>query len=147
MSTNSDAGTDGMPGIVLISPHSGYRKPAPMDGLMKTKAIYNVGAIPAAIGAAALADQDYHRQCTAKILAERKRLAAELARRGFTVWPSQANFLMVTVPGGDGRVVYESLKARGVLVRHFDEPRMRDKLRISVGTPDENDALLAAAGE
>jgi len=115
-----------------------------MTGIMKTKAIYNVGPIPAAVGAAAMADQAYHDRCVAKILAERTRLVAELSRRGFEVFPSQGNFLMVSVPGSDGRAVSERLKARGVLVRYFNSPRLRDKLRISVGNEDENTALLAA---
>jgi histidinol-phosphate aminotransferase len=112
------------------------------DGLLKTKSIYNVGPLPAAIGAAAMADQAYHRQCVGKIVAERGRLAEALAQRAYTVWPSAANFLMVSPPGGDADAVYHSLKARRVLVRYFPTQRMRDKLRISIGTPQENDALL-----
>ena len=68
----------------------------------------------------------------------------ELAGRGFRVYPSGGNFLMVAVPGGDGQAAFEALKARGVLVRYFNEDRLRDKLRISVGSEQENDALLAA---
>jgi histidinol-phosphate aminotransferase len=91
-----------------------------------------------------MADQDYHAECVGRIVDERARLVTELDRRGFAVWPSQGNFLMVTVPGGDGRGAYEALKARNVLVRYFSTGVMRDKLRISVGTPEENTALLAA---
>jgi histidinol-phosphate aminotransferase len=62
------------------------------------------------------------------------------------VLPSHANFLLVTVPGGRGRAVHvhKALKAAGVLVRYFDAPGLDDKLRITVGTPEDNDALLAA---
>jgi len=122
----------------------GVASGAVMAGLMKTKAIYNVGVIPAAVGAAAMADQAYHDECVGKILTERARLADELTRRGFTVYPSEGNFLMVTVPGGDGRTVCDGLKARDVLVRYFNSPLLRDKLRISVGAAAETTALLAA---
>ena len=122
----------------------GLASPKLMDGLLKTKAIYNVGPLPAAVGAAALADQDYHKRCVALIRAQRDRLARELAARGFGVYPSGGNFLMVAVPSGDGRAAFEALKARGVLVRYFNEDTLTDKLRISVGTEQENTALLAA---
>jgi len=135
----------------------GLANPTLMDGLLKTKAIYNVGPLPAAVGAAALADQEYHARCVRLIRAERQRLARELAKRGFRVYPSGGNFLMVAVPGGsagspppatsrggDGRAAFEALKARGVLVRYFNEDPLRDKLRITVGTEQEDSALLAA---
>lgn len=112
------------------------------NGLLKTKSIYNVGPLPAAVGAAAMADQAYHRQCVEKILAERQRLADELSRRRYTLWPSAANFLMVSPPGGDADAVYQRLKSRRVLVRYFHTDRMRDKLRISIGTRQENEILL-----
>ena len=115
-----------------------------LEGLLKTKAIYNVGTLPAAVGAAAMADQEYHRQCVGTIVAERVRLAVELARRGFHVWPSQGNFLLTTVPSGDGKAAQEALKARSVLVRYYNEQRMVDMVRISVGTPEQDTALLDA---
>jgi len=118
--------------------------PAVKQALLKTKAIYNVGALPAAVGAAAMADQDYHNDCVRKILAERARLADELPRRGFRVWPSEGNFLMVTVPACGTAAAFEAgLKARNVLVRYFSKQPMADKLRISVGTPEEDTILLA----
>ena len=56
---------------------------------------------------------------------------------------SQANFLLVSVPAGnDARTLYEQLKARDILVRYFDTPRLKDKLRISVGTHEENQTLI-----
>ena len=115
-----------------------------VEGLLKTKAIYNVGPLPAAIGAAALADQAYHDECMAAIIAERKRLATALIQREFFVYPSHGNFLLATVPGGDGQAMYETLKADGILVRYFNSPLLRDKLRISIGTADDTDALLTA---
>ena len=75
-------------------------------------------------------------------------MAGELARLGFTVIPSHANFLFVTTPGAVyARPIYEGLKARGVLIRFFDKPGLDDKLRITIGTPEENDALIAALSQ
>jgi histidinol-phosphate aminotransferase len=118
--------------------------PAIREGLLKTKAIYNVGPIPAAVGAAAMADHDYHDECVANIIAQRKRLATALIRRRFFVYPSHGNFLLAGVPGGDAKAMYERLKAGGILVRYFNSPLLRDKLRISIGTADDIDALLVA---
>ncbi len=125
----------------------GVARPELMQGLLKTKSIYNVGAIPAAVGAAAIADQDYHKQCVRKILEQRERMKNELANRGCVVWPSEGNFLMVTLPGGDGRRICDELKARNVLVRYFKQDVMKDKLRISVGSADEVTGLLKAWDE
>jgi len=122
----------------------GIVPPKLMDSLIKTKAIYNVGPLPAAVGAAAIADQAHHMSCVNKICAQRVFLSHELEARGSKVWPSGGNFVMVSVPRGDGRAALEALKQRNVLVRYFDKDRMRDKLRISIGTEDDSRALLAA---
>ncbi|MGC4081436.1 MAG: hypothetical protein QM736_04795 [Vicinamibacterales bacterium] len=72
-------------------------------------------------------------------------MTRELAARGFDVIPSRGNFVLAALPGGrQARSVYEGMKARGVLVRFFDKPGLRDKLRITIGTPDENSAMLEA---
>jgi histidinol-phosphate aminotransferase len=80
-----------------------------------------------------------------KVRAERTRVAERLRGLGFDVTASEANFLLARVPGGTGQGWYEGLKARGILVRWWDLPRLADKLRITIGTPEENDAFLAAA--
>ena len=67
-----------------------------------------------------------------------------MTRLGWSVLPSRANFVLATVPGGRGREAYLGLKQRGVLVRYFDKPGLTDKVRITVGTADETDALLNA---
>jgi len=115
-----------------------------ITGLEKVKDSYNVDAVSAELAAAALQDQAWMRANVEKIRAERSRLAGRLADLGLAVTPSEANFLLARVPDGQGRRWYETLKARGVLVRWWDLPRLADKLRITVGTPQENDALLSA---
>ena len=116
---------------------------APMLG--KTRDSYNLDYISQKIATAALADNDWARETWRKVRDERARLLTQLAELGLEVLPSQANFLLARVPPELGRAeaVYESLKQAGVLVRYFNQPRLADKLRISIGTPAENDRLLA----
>ena len=113
--------------------------------MAKVKDSYNCDAIAIAAACAALEDDGYARANWRAIRAERERLSSELARRGFAVIPSQANFLLVTTPDeAHAGWLYGALKARGVLVRFFDQPALDNKLRITVGAADENDALLVA---
>lgn len=113
--------------------------------MAKVKDSYNCDAVAIAAGCAALEDQAYARVCWTRVRSERERMASELAQRGFSVTPSHANFLLAGVPAStDARELYESLKARGILVRFFDKPGLSDTLRITIGSPEENDVLLAA---
>ncbi len=114
--------------------------------MAKVKDSYNCDAISIAAAAAAMNDQDYARGTWARIRAERERLTRGLEGLGWSVLPSQANFVLATVPPGGVRAgeVHAQLKARGILVRFFDVPGLDDKLRITVGTPEDTDALLAA---
>ena len=63
---------------------------------------------------------------------------------GFVVGQSQTNFLLAEIKKPPAKEIYEKLVARGVYVRYFEEAGMRDKLRITVGSARENDALLEA---
>jgi len=116
-------------------------------GLMKVKDSYNVDAVAIPAASAALADQDYREQIRQKVMAERKRLAAALDKLSLPCLPSQANFLLAQATSPTARKLYESLKARRILVRYFNSPGLNDKLRITVGTPEQNEALLAALTE
>jgi histidinol-phosphate aminotransferase len=121
-------------------------RPETIREMAKVKDSYNCDAVSIAAAAAAIADQDYARSTWAKIRAERSRMTGALEALGWSVLPSQANFVFATVPGGRASRVHSALKAAGVLVRYFDVPGLDDKLRITVGTPDDTDALLAAIG-
>ena len=122
--------------------------PEILDGLMKTKAIYNIDAVACAAGAAAIADQDHKNANARKIIASRQTLGDELGELGFTFPPSQANFLLARPPGGNAAEIHEALKARGILVRYFQQQAiLADKLRITVGTDDQNASLIAALKE
>lgn len=134
-------------GYSLAGLRLGYAvaQPAILRQLWKTKEIYNVTTLSQEIGLAAIRDQDHKNANAEKIKADRAKLAEALTQRGCRVWPSQTNFLMVAVPGGKAEPVGEALKARDVLVRYFKQPAvMNDKLRITVGSPEQNEKLLKA---
>ena len=63
---------------------------------------------------------------------------------GVTPWPSSGNFVLCQLPPGRALKVYEALASRGIFVRRFDTPRLEDYFRVSIGMPDETDALIAA---
>jgi len=111
--------------------------------MMKVKDSYNCDAIAIAAATAAMLDQEYAGRTWQYVCAERERVTGELTAMGFAVLPSRANFVLATVPGGKGRAAYDELKGKGILVRYFDKPGLQDKIRISIGKREENDALLA----
>jgi len=119
---------------------------APM--LSKTKDSYNVDAIAQAVGTAALEDERSAARSWEAVRRERRALDLALTAMGFLCSPSQANFLLATVPAGgrwhSAEEVYRSLMARRIFVRWFNEEGLRDKLRISIGTPEENQRLVEA---
>jgi len=117
-----------------------------VEELNKVKDSYNVNVITQALGIAALEDRAHHAQVIRQTLEQRARVEAALAEMGFT-WPaSAANFLLVTPParGLAAEAIYVALKQRGLLVRWWSSPELTDKLRITIGKPEDNDRLLAA---
>ena len=122
-----------------------FAAPALVTELTKVKDSYNVNVITQALGVAALEDRDHHRQLVGQTLVQRARLEAALTAIGFT-WPeSAANFLLCTPPpGARAETIYSALRAQGLLVRWWSTPELRDRLRITVGKPEDNDRLLAA---
>ena len=133
-------------GYSLAGLRLGFAVAAPdlLEGLWKVKDSFNVGAIAAAAGAAALADQAHMIANAEKVKASRTRLAEQLSQLGYKVWPSESNFLLARPPAGDAERMYQLLKAKGILVRYFKQPMLEDKLRITVGTDQQNAALVAA---
>lgn len=125
----------------------GIAQPTLLAGLVKVKDSYNVDAVACQVGAAAIADQTHTLNNADKIKQSRAQLTQELHQLGFQVWPSQANFLLVQPQNIEAAWLYQELKHRGILVRYFQQPRLRDKLRITVGTPEQNLALVTALNE
>ena len=111
--------------------------------MMKVKDSYNVDAVSVTAATAALLDQESARKTWEYIRSERQRLTSELQQLNWSVIPSQANFILATVPGGRAEDAYLKLKQQGILVRYFPKPGLTDKLRITVGRAEENNALLA----
>jgi histidinol-phosphate aminotransferase len=115
-----------------------------LQQLEKVRDSYPCDAVAIAAATAAILDQTYARQSWSKVIAERTRLAAALGAMGFALAESHSNFVLATVPAGKvtAKQVYETLKGRNILVRWWDLPRIADKIRITVGTAEQNDALL-----
>jgi histidinol-phosphate aminotransferase len=124
-----------------------FGDPALIRELCTVKDSYNLNRISIAAGAAALEDYEVMREHVRRIRATRARLSDGLRALGYSVPPSQANFVLARQPGRDQRGVYEALKQRRILVRYFATAQLSDALRISVGADEEVDALLAALAE
>jgi histidinol-phosphate aminotransferase len=110
--------------------------------LAKVKDSYNVNRLSAVAGAAALRDPRWMEANIRRIRRTREELTEKLLEMGFEVPPSHANFVLARRPGEDLGPLYEGLKRRGVLVRHFPIVALRDSLRITVGTDEEIGVLL-----
>ncbi|MGQ0636659.1 MAG: histidinol-phosphate transaminase [Planctomycetaceae bacterium] len=129
-------------------------RPELIFGMRKVKDSYNCDKIALAGALAALEDDQWMQANAARIRTTRTRLSNELARLGFAVVPSQANFVWATHPARPHKELYEQLKQRRILVRYMQFPEVPyapentlTGLRISVGTDAEIDALLKALGE
>ena len=126
----------------------GFAHPRIVEGLVKVKDSYNLGRPGIVAGEAALRDIAWMERNAARIRKTRERLVSCLPEVGFNPFPSQANFVLARRTGGkSARPSYEALKKRKILVRYFDTPRLRDCLRITVGTDAEIEALLSALRE
>ena len=116
--------------------------------LEKTRDSYNIDHISQTLGIAAYADQAYAEHTWAQVRSARAELAAGLGQLGFTMPPSQTNFLLVTPPSGvSAESLYQGLKTKKILVRYFAMPGLDDKLRITVGTSEQNQRLVEAIGQ
>ena len=109
---------------------------------------YHLDAVKQAAGTAALDFADEMRARVASIVEERGRLTAALADLPVDVWPSGANFVLFRPRKREGGQVWKDLVARSILVRDCSSwPRLEGCLRVTIGTPDEDDAFLAALSE
>lgn len=108
---------------------------------------YNVNRLTLSAGRAALAGQDYYDNNNNKIILNREYISDELKKLGFTLTNSKANFIFASHNKFTGKELYSGLKERGILVRHFDKPKISDYIRITIGTKDQMDLLLISLKE
>ncbi|MHC4882510.1 MAG: histidinol-phosphate transaminase [Planctomycetota bacterium] len=118
-----------------------------INGLMKAKDSYPVDAVAIAAAAAAIQDQTYLKSNVEKVKSERIRLSGQLRSMGFEVPDSQTNFVLARCLGINAKDVFDALVERNIFVRYFALPGLEDKLRITIGTPEQNDRLLAVLKE
>jgi len=105
---------------------------------------YNVNRMTCAAGIGALADKKYFEACVAKVKATREETARTLKEMGFVMTDSSANFLFAKHPAISGLELYLKLKDKGILIRHFETPRLKDYNRITIGSPEEMKAFISA---
>lgn len=103
---------------------------------------YNVNRMTMAAGVGTLEDYDTVKENCKKIQQIRSFTMGELKKLGFTMTDSLANFIFVTHPKADGKTLYLMLKEKGVLVRHFDTERLKDYLRVTIGSKEQMEILL-----
>lgn len=105
---------------------------------------YNVNRLTMRLGEATVDAEPYYQEKCAAIIRTRGETAQKLAQLGFVVLPSKTNFLFVRTDKIGGGELYSRLKDRGILVRHFSNPRIRDFVRITIGTDAQMDACIDA---
>jgi len=126
----------------------GLFPPEIADYLLKIKLPYNINAAALVAVQESLKDIDYLMDRVRAINAERERLFAELDKLKFLKpFPSQTNFILCSVLKGKARQLQQKLRNRGILVRYFDQPLLRNSIRISVGKPEHTDALIKVLTE
>ena len=103
---------------------------------------YNVNRMTMAAGVGTLLDEDYVQTNCRKIIEVREWTAAQLKSIGFTMTNSKANFLFASHPKADGKEIYLRLKEKGVLIRHFDTPRLYQYNRITVGSQSQMEIFM-----
>lgn len=121
-----------------------------IDGLFRMKDCFNsypLDRVCQEVCSAAIQSKEYYRDATEKVTAERTRVTRELKNMNFFVPDSGANFVFAGNRNTGGEYIYRKLKEQGVLVRFWNKPRLSDFCRITIGSKEQNDALLAALKE
>ena len=124
--------------------------PALIEGLERVKNSFNsypLGRLAQAGAVAAIEDQAHLEATSAKVIQTRNRLIKELNTLGFDTLPSTANFIFTRHPKHAGEKLYQALRDRGIIVRHFKSPRIEGFLRITIGTEEQSNELVATLEE
>ena len=116
--------------------------------MISMKPPYNVNTAAEVALTASLEDTSELLDRVKAIVAERERMMGLLQKiPGIKAWPSQANFILFSLPEGQGERIFEGLCNRGIFLRYFNTPQLKDFIRSSVGFPHETDAVVAALTE
>ena len=118
-----------------------------IDALVRIKDSFNsypIDRLASAGGIVAMQDVAYFEQTRQQVIGSREEVIAGLQEFGFEVLPSAANFVFARHPQRDAAGLMQALRDEAVIVRHFNKPRIDQFLRITIGTPEENAALLSA---
>ena len=124
--------------------------PALVEGLERVKNSFNsypLGRLAQAGAIAAIDDQAHLEQTSKKVIQTRETLVNELNALGFETLPSTANFIFTRHPKHAGIKLYQALRDRGIIVRHFKSARIDEFLRITIGTDEQSGELVAALKE
>ena len=124
--------------------------PVLIEGLERVKNSFNsypLGRLAQAGAIAAIDDQAHLEQTSKKVIQTRTKLVSELNALGFETLPSTANFIFTRHPQHAGATLYQALRDRGIIVRHFQLPRIEDFLRITIGTDEQSGELVATLKE
>ena len=124
--------------------------PALIEGLERVKNSFNsypLGRLAQAGAIAAIEDQTHLEQTSKKVIQTRATLVKELDNLGFETLPSTANFIFTRHPKHAGIKLYQALRDRGIIVRHFKSARIDEFLRITIGTDEQSGELVAALKE
>ena len=126
----------------------GVMRPQLAATMMSMKPPYNVNLAAEIALLASLEDRPTLLKRVESIVAERDRMMGLLKHiRQIKTWPSQANFILCRLPEGRGKDIFDSLCSRGILLRYFGTPRLRDHVRASIGLPHETGAVVSALGQ
>ncbi len=132
-------------GLAGIRLGYGIMDPVIAERLMVVKPPYNLSVAAEVALLASLGDKALLLSRVQSIMAERERLFVRLQQiRGLVPLPSRANFILCRLPSGQGHRVYQYLSRRGIFVRYYNTPLLRDYIRVSVGLPHQNKALVEA---
>lgn len=116
-----------------------------IEALFKVKDSYNLDRLAQAAGEASLDDLEYHHCCVRRVVRTREWFRGGLERRGWRIFPSEANFLFGRPPGAPAARWFDELRSRKILVRWFDSRETRDYLRITIGTEPQMRQFLRIA--
>ena len=121
-----------------------------IEGLERVKNSFNsypLGRLAQAGAIAAIEDQAHLEETSAKVIQTRSKLVEQLNALGFETLPSTANFILTRHPKHAGVKLYQALRDRGIIVRHFKSARIDEFLRITIGTDEQSGELVAALKE